>query len=110
MNRYARTQGFSFLEIVAGTVILGVVATATVATIAPMRARAGQQLSDQRAKALNSMSQVYFLEVGRFPPRGVDSLIAAGYLACDDDKNQSQAYEMQCNFSYNRATGTFTRR
>jgi general secretion pathway protein G len=101
-------QAFSLLEVIAAVVILGVVAAATVATIAPLRAKSGQRIGAEQLVALNSMSQMYFLELGDFPPYGVSSLVSAGYLSNADREAESRNASMRSRFSYNRKTGTFT--
>jgi len=110
MKRLRNDHAFSFLEVIAAVVILSVVSAATVATVAPMRARSDQRLVEQQAASLSSMSQTYFLEQGLFPPEGVPSLIAAGYLANTDTEAQSLNARLRRDFSYNPATGVFTRK
>jgi len=110
MNRKPCNNAFSLLEVIAAVIILSVVSAATVATVAPMRAKSEQRLSEQQIASLNNMSQTYFLELGQFPPEGVSSLISAGYLSSVDAEAKARVERMRRNFSYNRATGTFTRK
>lgn len=110
MKRKPCNNAFSLLEVIAAVIILSVVSAATVATVAPMRAKSDQRLSEQQIASLNNMSQTYFLELGQFPPEGVSSLIAAGYLSNIDAEANARSERMRRNFSYNRATGTFTRK
>ncbi len=110
MNRKTNRKGFSLLEVIAAVVILAVVAAATVATVAPMRAKSEQKLNEQQMASLNSMSQTYYLELGQFPPNGVNSLITAGYLSNADAAAQAQNAKMRTSFTYTRATGTFVKR
>jgi len=110
MNRKPCNNAFSLLEVIAAVIILSVVSAATVATVAPMRAKSEQRLSEQQIASLNNMSQSYFLELGQFPPEGVSSLISAGYLSSVDAEAKARVERMRRNFSYNRATGTFTRK
>jgi general secretion pathway protein G len=108
MKRSPNRNAFSLLEVIAAVVILAVVAAATVATVAPMRAKSDQKLNEQQIASLNSMSQTYFLELGQFPPQGVNSLITAGYLSNADAAAQAQNAKMRTNYTYTRTTGTFT--
>ncbi len=104
-----RKNGFSLLEVIAAVVILAVVAAATVATVAPMRAKSEAKLAEQEIATLNSMSQTYFLEKGAFP-RSVNDLVTEGYLTNTDQAAQDRITNIRRNYTYARATGTFTKR
>ncbi|GAA4467548.1 MULTISPECIES: prepilin-type N-terminal cleavage/methylation domain-containing protein [Novipirellula] len=104
-----KKNGFSLLEVIAAVVILAVVAAATVATVAPMRAKSDQKLSEQEVATLNSMAQTYFLETGAFP-RSVNDLVTGGYLANTTPAEQTRITAIRRNYTYARATGTFTKR
>jgi general secretion pathway protein G len=110
MNCNRTRHAFSLLEVIAAVIILSVVSAATVATVAPMRAKSDQKMSEQQIASLNNMSQTYFLELGQFPPDGVRSLIVQGYLSNVDGDAQTRNARMRRDFNYNRATGTFTRK
>jgi prepilin-type N-terminal cleavage/methylation domain-containing protein len=110
MRSLRRRNAFSLLEVIAAVVILAVVAAATVATVAPMRAKSEQKLNEQQMASLNSMSQTYYLELGTFPPNGVNSLVTGGYLSNANAAAQAQNARMRTQFAYDRATGTFTKR
>tara|TARA_R110002049_G_scaffold4601_5_gene32773 strand:- start:1074459 stop:1074785 length:327 start_codon:yes stop_codon:yes gene_type:complete len=104
-----KKNGFSLLEVIAAVVILAVVAAATVATVAPMRAKSEAKLAEQEIATLNSMAQTYFLEEGSFP-RSVNDLVTAGYLSNADQAAQDRVRNIRRNYTYTRATGTFTKR
>lgn len=110
MKRHPRCNGFSLLEVIAAVVILAVISAATVATVAPMRAKSDQKLHEQQAASLNSMSQTYFLELGQFPPDGVNSLITAGYLSAADAAAQTRNAKFRADYLYERTTGTFVKK
>ncbi|MGV3484630.1 MAG: prepilin-type N-terminal cleavage/methylation domain-containing protein [Planctomycetaceae bacterium] len=105
-----RRNGFSLLEVIAAVVILAVVAAATVATVGPMRAKSDQKLSEKQTASLNSMSQTYFLELGQFPPDGVNSLVTAGYLSSADAAAKAHNAKLRADYSYSRTTGTFVKK
>ncbi|MGB0595599.1 MAG: prepilin-type N-terminal cleavage/methylation domain-containing protein [Rubripirellula sp.] len=42
-----KKSGFSLLEVIAAVVILAVVAAATIATVAPLRAKSDQKMAEQ---------------------------------------------------------------
>ncbi len=104
-----KKNGFSLLEVIAAVVILAVVAAATVATVAPMRAKSDQKLSEQEVATLNSMTQTYFLETGAYP-RNVNDLVTAGYLSNVTPADATRITNINRNYTYARATGTFTKR
>ncbi len=104
-----KNNGFSLLEVIAAVVILAVVAAATVATVAPMRAKSEAKLVEQEAATLNSMSQTYFLENGAYPTN-VDALVTGGYLNNNDTASQKRLAAIKKKYTYARATGTFTPR
>lgn len=101
-----KKNGFSLLEVIAAVVILAVVAAATVATVAPMRAKSEEKLAIQDVASLNAMSQTYYLENGRFPPN-VNSLATAGYIANQTPAEQTRLRKLR-TYPYNRADGRFT--
>lgn len=74
-----RRSAFSLLEVIAAVVILAVVAAATVATIAPMRTKAGNKLNEQAAANVTAMAQTYFVEFGTFPG-SLQDLATEGYI------------------------------
>ena len=104
-----KKNGFSLLEVIAAVVILAVVAAATVATVAPMRQKSEDKLAEQEIATLNSMAQTYFLEEGSFP-RSVNDLVSSGYLSNADQAAQDRIRKIRRNYTYARATGTFTKR
>ena len=77
-----RRKGFSLLEIIAAVIILAVVATATVSTVAPMRAKSDAKMSETALATLNGMAQTFYVEQGRWPTRngGVWDLAVTGYI------------------------------
>jgi prepilin-type N-terminal cleavage/methylation domain-containing protein len=79
IRRVNRRRGFSLLEVIAAVVILAVVAAATVATIAPMRAKSAAKLDQQNIAKLNSISQTYYMETGTWPNADLSALFTAGY-------------------------------
>jgi general secretion pathway protein G len=109
IRSYSRS-GVSLLEVIAAAIILSVVVTATVATIVPIRVKSEQRLIEQQLASLNSMSQTYFLEQGEFPPQGIDSLIAVGYLTNEDSEAQARNAKMRTDYRYRQSTGTFLKR
>ncbi|MEM9585638.1 MAG: prepilin-type N-terminal cleavage/methylation domain-containing protein [Planctomycetota bacterium] len=104
-----KNRGFSLLEVIAAVVILAVVAAATVATVAPMRAKSEDKLAEQEIASLNAMAQTYFLEVGSFP-RNVNDLVREGYLSNADAAARDRIRKISRNYTYTRSTGTFTQR
>lgn len=78
-----KRKGFSLLEVIAAVIILAVVATATVGTVAPMREKSSKKMDESAKADLNSIVQTYFLEVGAWPrdgQTGVYDLYRYGYL------------------------------
>ncbi len=110
MKRFVARRGFSILESMAAVTILGVIATATLSTVAPMRARAEQRLREVQLASLNNMAQTFFLETGRFPEDGVRTLVARGYLANSDADSKLHNERLIRDYFYDRNTGTFSRR
>ena len=104
-----KKRGFSLLEVIAAVVILAVVAAATVATVAPMRAKSEDKLQDQEVATLNAMSQTYFLEEGRYPS-SVVNLATAGYIANQTPDEKARLSKMRRNYNYSRSTGVFTKK
>ena len=105
----SKKNGFSLLEVIAAVVILAVVAAATVATVAPMRAKSEDKLADQEVATLNAMSQTYFLELVRYPGSARD-LATAGYLANTTPDEQARLTRIRRNYAYSRSTGTFAKK
>ena len=108
MNRNKR-KGFSLLEVIAAVVILAVVAAATVATVAPMRAKSEDKLADQEIATLNAMSQTYFLEEGRYPS-SVYTLANSGYLANTTRDEKLRLRKIRNSYNYTRSTGVFSKK
>ncbi|SMP41933.1 prepilin-type N-terminal cleavage/methylation domain-containing protein [Neorhodopirellula lusitana] len=101
-----KKKGFSLLEVIAAVVILAVVAAATVATVAPMRAKSEQKLAVQDIASLNAMSQTYYLEKGTYPAN-VSYLVREGYINNTTDAEKVR-YSKLSKYAYNRADGTFS--
>ena len=104
-----KNSGFSLLEVIAAVVILAVVAAATVATVAPMRAKSEDKLADQEVATLNAMSQTYFLEIGSYPA-GADVLATAGYLANNTAEEKARIAKIKANYNYAAANGVFSKK
>lgn len=106
-----RRKGFSLLEIIAAVIILAVVATATVSTVAPMRAKSDQKMEQTALATLNGMSQTFYAEQGRWPTRngGVWDLAVTGYI---DTRGASAAkYSYWVNtFVWNDTTKVFQKK
>ena len=105
----SKTKGFSLLEIIAAVVILAVVAAATVATVAPLRARSDEKLAAQEIATLNAISHSYFQKNGRYPA-GVADLVEEGYLANTASSDDSRLDRFEQNYRYDPTTGRFSRR
>ena len=101
-----KKNGFSLLEVIAAVVIMAVVAAATVATVAPMRAKSEEKLAIHDVASLNAMSQTYYLETGRFPAN-VNTLAAAGYLSNQTPAERTRLRKLR-SYPYNRADGRFS--
>lgn len=112
-------RGFSILELIAAAVILGVVCTAAIATVAPIRAKSRDHVSARELAALNAAAHQFFLQHGRHP----DNLRAL--LSDDARSNLPQASAPQANspladpvqlrriersYVYAPSTGQFTRK
>ena len=108
MKRH-KNSGFSLLEVIAAVVILAVVAAATVATVAPMRAKSEDKLADQEVATLNAMSQTYYLEEGGYPSN-VDDLVTNGYLADTTDDEKARLGKIKTNYLYSSTTGVFSKK
>ncbi|MEM1070582.1 MAG: prepilin-type N-terminal cleavage/methylation domain-containing protein [Planctomycetota bacterium] len=104
-----KNSGFSLLEVIAAVVILAVVAAATVATVAPMRAKSEDKLADQEVATLNAMAQTYFLEMGNYPA-DADGLASAGYLANRTAEERARLTKIKNNYNYSAATGVFRKK
>ena len=79
MKSKNRKKGFSLIEVIAAVVILAVVATATVATNAPMREKSRVKLDQQNIAKLNGIVQAYYMETGRWPDSYMTLLHRDGY-------------------------------
>lgn len=108
MKRFGKS-GFSLLEVIAAAVILAVVAAATVATVAPMRAKSVDKLADQEVATLNARTQTYYLEVGRYPAN-VSDLAGAGYLSNSTAENRSRLQKLTHEYNYSPTTGVFSKK
>jgi prepilin-type N-terminal cleavage/methylation domain-containing protein len=112
-------RGFSILELIAAAVILGVVCTAAIATVAPIRAKSRDHVSERELATLNAAAHQFFLQHGRHP----DNLRAL--LRDNSQSNLPQASAPQANspladpiqlrrieqsYAYSPATGQFTRK
>lgn len=109
MSKRIQQHGFSLLEVIAAVVILGVVAAATVATVAPLRGDRDDTLADQEVAMLNALAQSYFLEQGDYPAH-VHALADAGYIARTTPDERARLTRLRRNYTYTRATGKFARR
>lgn len=76
-----RRPGFSLIEVIAAVIILAVVATATVATISPMREKSRVKLDEQNIAKLNGIVQAYYMETGRWPDSYMRRLHTEGYTS-----------------------------
>ena len=76
-----RRSGFSLIEIISAVVILAVVATATVSTIAPMREKSRTKIDDQAMARLTGIVQAYYMEKGTYPDAAMNRLITEKYIA-----------------------------
>lgn len=105
-----KRSAFSLLEVIAAVIILAIVATATIATVAPMRAKSDQKMDQATLANLNGMAQTFFLEQGRWPTRngGVRDLASAGYI---DTVNNRTAYnDWVRSFEWDSNSNTFRAR
>lgn len=102
-----KRPAFSLLEIIAAVIILAVVATATIATVAPMRSKSDAKIDEATMANLNSMAQTFYLEQGRWPNKdgGIGDLVDNGYL--DDQNNQASVTRMKAKFSWDDSTKAF---
>jgi prepilin-type N-terminal cleavage/methylation domain-containing protein len=83
MSKKIQRKAFSLLEIIAAVIILAVVATATVGTVAPMREKSSAKLDESSLASLNALAQTYYLEIGTWPRagrNGVIDLLNRGYI------------------------------
>lgn len=108
MNRI-NSQGFSLLEVIAAVVILAVVSAATVATVAPIRAKREDRLAIQEIARLNSLAKNYHTEQGRFPA-SLDELVQAGYLGNETAEQRDRLERLQLDLIYSPETGLFKKR
>ena len=89
MRNKSQRKGFSLIEVIAAVIILAVVATATVATISPMREKSRRKLDDQNIATLNGTVQAYYMEMGAWPDRGLTYLKTQGFTT---DQYQKTPY------------------
>lgn len=103
----SKRSGFSLLEIIAAVIILAVVATATVATVAPMRSKSDAKMDEATLADLNGMAQSYYLEYGRWPVRngGVWDLGVTGYI--DTTNNRTLFNKLRAEFVWDTTTNSF---
>ncbi len=102
-----KKNGFSLLEVIAAVIILAVVAAATVATVAPMRAKSDAKMAEQDVATLNAVTQTYFLEVGKYPTRVYD-LVTHKYLNYTTPAERKRYTDIVAKYNYDAATGIFT--
>ncbi len=81
MHKKTNRKGFSLIEVIAAVIILAVVATATVATISPMREKSRKKLDEQNIASLNGVVQAYYMERGVWPDRGMTHLNTYGFTS-----------------------------
>ena len=79
MKKCTHRRGFSLIEVIAAVVILAVVATATVATIVPMRAKSQAKIDTQNIARLNGIVQAYYMETGTYPDANLTKLQTNGF-------------------------------
>lgn len=102
-----KRSAFSLLEIIAAVIILAVVATATISTVAPMRAKSDAKLDESSLASLNGLAQNYYMERGAWPTRVYD-LARFGYL---DHRNQRAHYNrLNQKFEWDATTNQFRAR
>lgn len=104
-----RTIGFSLLEVIAAVIILAVVAAASVATVAPMRAKSEERQTDREIATLNATAQSYFLEQGRYPA-SVMAMAEAGFLANSTGEDQAKIEQILRRYDYSSTTGIFSKK
>lgn len=107
--RRNKKSGFSLLEVIAAIIILAVVAAATVATVAPMRAKSEDKMADQEVATLNAMAQTYYLEEGKYP-LSADDLGVNGYLANTTTEELARITKIKANYNYSSTTGVFAKK
>lgn len=100
MRNKARRKGFSLIEVIAAVIILAVVATATVATIAPMREKSRRKLDEQNIASLNGTVQAYYMEIGAWPDRNLTRLKTQGYTTDTYQRTPYGGY-----YTFDAATG-----
>jgi prepilin-type N-terminal cleavage/methylation domain-containing protein len=101
--------GFSLLEVIAAVVILAVVAAATVATVAPMRAKSEDKLTDRELATLNALAQSYHLQEGQYPA-SIDALAKAGHLRSTTADERVRVERIRRNYNYSPVSGVFSKR
>lgn len=105
-----KRSAFSLLEIIAAVIILAVVATATVSTVAPMRAKSDAKLDESTLANLNAMAQTFYMERGVWPVRngGVWDLGQGGYI---DFRNNAATYnKLRAEFIWDTTANRFVAR
>jgi prepilin-type N-terminal cleavage/methylation domain-containing protein len=108
MSRKLKRKAFSLLEIIAAVIILAVVATATVGTVAPMREKSSAKLDESSVASLNALAQTYFLEIGTWPRtgrNGVADLLNRGYVKRRVDGGNFET--LFAKFQFDATTKTF---
>lgn len=104
-----KKRAFSLLEVIAAIVILAVVTAATFATVAPMRAKSDDRVTDQEITTLNALSQSYLLKEGSYPAN-LHELAEAGYLAHETQEDLHKLQRMNRSYRYAPSSGTFSKR
>ncbi len=102
-----KRSAFSLLEIIAAVIILAVVATATISTVAPMRAKSDAKLDESSLASLNGLAQNYYMERGAWPTRVAD-LARRGYL--DARNNRAHYNRMNQKFEWDATRNQFVAR
>ena len=98
-------SGFSLLEVIAAVIILAVVATATLATISPMRAKSASKLDEQTVAKLNAIVQSYYIEKGVWPTGYMAQLWDNGYLEqLDPTGNKRYPTPLGSYYQFNATT------
>ena len=99
--------GISLLEVIASIVILSVIAAASVASMQSQKA--GPDVSpvvQADLQLLAALTQTYRIETGRYPRRGINELIDAGYLP-PVDAVQKNRHRRLTAYDYDPHTGKF---
>jgi prepilin-type N-terminal cleavage/methylation domain-containing protein len=102
-------RGFSILELIAAAVILGVVCTAAIATVAPIPAKSRTHVSERELASLNAAAHRFFLEQGRHAD-SVPALLAADANANSIATDQFELRRIEQVYVYSPSSGRFTRK